>query len=382
MHHVLRQSVKYVGIVEAAKEDEKKKRKADAEKVAEAVGRSKLANMMVGGAGGAGGAAAVPQAATTTLPEVSDEQITANIDEILADLSVRKTMTIVGKGGNGCVMAVEHRASPGKMFALKISQRRIRGDKDLHCDSSAIMKEYRNLTFCSTIPNVVKLAQPPFFQLGLASRQRAGELEYVGLFLDWVDTVKVHEVSSDKQWWNGAGLDCIKQFVKCVAHMHSQLLIHSDIKPGNVLILKDLSSVTVVDFGMSQPVSCGLEKYGTQGYQAPEFTYTSLDAKSGGAARDAEAWAVAVTCALFAIGRGYLVAKETDDGDRDRGIRQDRLLSKCSQQTPQTPWARDFATDKGRRKTIDDADMWKFIEKTLAYDPIGRSKALQAFSSQ
>lgn len=121
MHHVLRQSVKYVGIVEATKEDEKKKRKADAEKAAEAVARSKYANMMVGSVGGAGGAAAVPQAATTTEPEVSTEQITANIDEILADLSVCQTMTTVGVGGRRCVMVVEHRASPGKMFSLKIS---------------------------------------------------------------------------------------------------------------------------------------------------------------------------------------------------------------------------------------------------------------------
>lgn len=175
-------------------------------------------------------------------------------------------------------------------------------------------------------------------------------------------------------------MDCIKQFVKCVAHMHSQLLIHSDIKPGNVLIHTDLSRVTVVDFGMSQPVMCCLEKYGTQRYRAPEFTYASQEAKSGGAARDAEAWAVAVTCTLFAVGRGYLVPKETGDGDCYRGIRQDRLLSKASQL--QTPWARDFATDKGRHKTIDDANMWEFIGKTLTHDPISHSKALQAFSSQ
>ena len=91
---------------------------------------------------------------------------------------------------------------------------------------------------------------------------------------------------------------------------------------------------------------------------------------------------MAVTCALFAVERGYLVPKETGNGDSNCGTRQDRLLSKASQQQPETPWARDFTTDKGRHKAIDDANMWEFIGKTLTYDPIGCSKVLQAFNSQ
>ena len=123
----------------------------------------------------------------------------------------------------------------------------------------------------------------------------------------------------------------------------------------------------------------GISKYRTPGYQAPEFTYDSLTEKKNNGARDAEAWAVGVTLAMFAIAHHHLVQKEAADQDRDRAHRTEWVLAAASQTLGD--WAQQFVTSGGTVKVVRAVD-WKFIEQLLSYEPSGRSKAMRDLVSK
>ena len=288
-------------------------------------------------------------------------------------------MDIHPQGGNGFVIPVEHDACRGKTFALKVSQARALGGQELHCDVSTLRKEYSNLTLCATNPWIVNMAHVPGHTLGLASREQDNVVEYLGIFIDWVDAVELRQAGKDPLWWSGSGLRCMQQLVEGVVMMHNAGLIHGDIKPGNVLIHRDLSRITIVDLGMTGFAMTGISKYGTPGYRAPEFTYDSLTEKKNNAARDAEAWAAGVTLSMFAIAHHHLVQREEADKDRDRAHRTDQVLAAASQTLGD--WAQQLVTVGGTVKVVRAVD-WKFIAKLLSYEPSGRSKAMRDLVSK
>ena len=67
----------------------------------------------------------------------------------------------------------------------------------------------------------------------------------------------------------------IRSMLSALAHMHEQDTIHRDLKPSNILLMdkNDLSSVRIIDFGLSEKYVL-LEDYsnwqGTLMYMAPE----------------------------------------------------------------------------------------------------------------
>ena len=382
LSHVVRQTVKALGSAEVAEAEAAQKRKAMAEaQNAAAFRQSKRGKAMVSKTAaaveGSHDGSGEQRNAEETAVRVSKEDVERNITKILALLSVRKTLRVTPGGGNGFVVPVEHRAFPGKIYALKISQKRAQGDQELHCDVSSLRKEYRNITMCASIPQCIDMAQVPGFDLGLASHNNNNVVEYLGLFMDWIDAVDVRSAGGEAAWWNGAGLECMKQLVQGVDAMHKLGLVHADIKPGNVLIHRGLQRITICDMGMTTYASVGLSRYGTPGYRAPEFVYDSLSQKANGAAKDADRWAVGVTLIIFAIAHHSLVKKEADDKDRDRSHRQDRVLATKSREG--AGWAQKFASRDSTIKVIRNVN-WTFIEKLLTYEATGRAKALREFS--
>ena len=102
------------------------------------------------------------------------------------------------------------------------------------------------------------------------------ELAYGGDFLDRLVR------SSDRRLSEARAADAVKQMLEAMGHMHSRGLVHGDLKPENVLYLKDddNSPVKITDFGFAQFLSSGQGNEGkikspprglTLGYVAPEI---------------------------------------------------------------------------------------------------------------
>jgi predicted Ser/Thr protein kinase len=72
-----------------------------------------------------------------------------------------------------------------------------------------------------------------------------------------------------------ARLELFRQVLAAVSHAHRNLVIHRDIKPGNVMVDQE-SRVKLLDFGIAKPLSASAsetataERYFTPAYAAPE----------------------------------------------------------------------------------------------------------------
>eukprot|EP00826_Nyctotherus_ovalis_P056657 TRINITY_DN7693_c0_g2_i1.p1 TRINITY_DN7693_c0_g2~~TRINITY_DN7693_c0_g2_i1.p1 ORF type:complete len:112 (+),score=33.73 TRINITY_DN7693_c0_g2_i1:652-987(+) len=71
------------------------------------------------------------------------------------------------------------------------------------------------------------------------------------------------------------GRQVMRQILEGVDYIHSNSVIHRDLKPGNILMTSFESlqrSVRILDFGLSAPLDSELlvERCGTRCYMAPE----------------------------------------------------------------------------------------------------------------
>jgi hypothetical protein len=68
-------------------------------------------------------------------------------------------------------------------------------------------------------------------------------------------------------------LPLLAQIGEGIAHIHSNGLVHSDIKPENIIVSNDLSSAVIVDLGLSRDLASSVvaASGGTPRYMAPEL---------------------------------------------------------------------------------------------------------------
>ena len=114
---------------------------------------------------------------------------------------------------------------------------------------------------------------------------RSPELEYIVMeLIDGISLKQYMQKKGNKLNWREA-LHFITQIVKALGHAHSRGIIHRDIKPHNVMVLRD-GSVKVADFGIARLVSAGhstmtQEALGSVHYISPEQARgSSIDARS------------------------------------------------------------------------------------------------------
>ena len=114
---------------------------------------------------------------------------------------------------------------------------------------------------------------------------RSSEVEYIVMeLLDGITLKQYMQKKGNKLNWREA-LHFITQIVKALGHAHSRGIIHRDIKPHNIMVLRD-GSVKVTDFGIARVVSCGhstltQEALGSVHYISPEQARGShIDARS------------------------------------------------------------------------------------------------------
>lgn len=114
---------------------------------------------------------------------------------------------------------------------------------------------------------------------------RSSELEYIVMeLIDGISLKQYMQKKGNKLNWREA-LHFITQIVKALGHAHSRGIIHRDIKPHNVMVLRD-GSVKVTDFGIARLISSGhstltQETLGSVHYISPEQARGShIDARS------------------------------------------------------------------------------------------------------
>ncbi len=114
---------------------------------------------------------------------------------------------------------------------------------------------------------------------------RSSELEYIVMeLLDGITLKQYMQRKGNKLNWREA-LHFTTQIVKALGHAHSRGIIHRDIKPHNVMVLRD-GSVKVADFGIARVLSAShstltQEALGSVHYVSPEQARgSSIDARS------------------------------------------------------------------------------------------------------
>ena len=176
----------------------------------------------------------------------------------------------IGMGGMARVFrALDHRLN--RQVAVKILRDDLAEDAELrrrfHEESQAVAM--------LSHPNIVAVYDV----------SRSSDVEYIVMeLIDGVTLKQYMQKKGNKLNWREA-LHFITQIVKALGHAHSRGIIHRDIKPHNIMVLRD-GSVKVADFGIARVASGGhstltQEALGSVHYISPEQARGShIDARS------------------------------------------------------------------------------------------------------
>ena len=176
----------------------------------------------------------------------------------------------VGMGGMARVFrGLDHRLN--RQVAVKILRDDLAEDAELrrrfHEESQAVAM--------LSHPNIVAVYDV----------SRSSDVEYIVMeLIDGITLKQYMQKKGNKLNWREA-LHFITQIVKALGHAHSRGIIHRDIKPHNIMVLRD-GSVKVADFGIARVASGGhstltQEALGSVHYISPEQARGSrIDARS------------------------------------------------------------------------------------------------------
>ena len=179
-------------------------------------------------------------------------------------------LEVIGTGGMARVYKARcHRLN--RLVAIKILREDLAQDAEFrrrfHDESQAVAM--------LSHPNIVAVYDV----------SRSSELEYIVMeLIDGITLKQYMQKKGNKLNWREA-LHFITQIVKALGHAHSRGIIHRDIKPHNVMVLRD-GSVKVADFGIARVASGGhstltQEALGSVHYISPEQARGShIDARS------------------------------------------------------------------------------------------------------
>jgi len=143
-------------------------------------------------------------------------------------------LEIIGQGGMAVVFKAKcHRLN--RMVAIKVLKPDLAGDAEFrrrfHDESQAVAM--------LSHPNIVSVYDV----------SRGSDLEYIVMELIDGITLKQYMERRGQLNWREA-LHFITQVMKGLSHAHSRGIIHRDIKPQNIMVLRD-GSVKVADFGIA-----------------------------------------------------------------------------------------------------------------------------------
>ena len=174
----------------------------------------------------------------------------------------------IGTGGMAVVYKAKcHRLN--RLVAVKILKEELTGDEEFRRRFKA---ESQAVAMLSN-PNIVSVYDV----------SRSGDIEYI--VMELIDGITLKQYINRKGLLNWKEtLHFAMQIVKALSHAHKSGIIHRDIKPHNIMILKD-GSVKVTDFGiarvMSNQATMTQEALGSVHYISPEQAKgAQVDARS------------------------------------------------------------------------------------------------------
>ena len=178
-------------------------------------------------------------------------------------------LEVVGTGGMAVVYKARcHRLN--RLVAVKILKSEIAKDEELrrrfHEESQAVAM--------LSHPNIVAVYDV----------SKSSDFEYI--VMELIDGITLKQYMQQKGGilnWREA-LHFITQIMKALSHAHSRGIIHRDIKPHNIMVLKD-GSVKVADFGIARVTASQetltQEALGSVHYISPEQARGSrIDARA------------------------------------------------------------------------------------------------------
>ena len=166
-----------------------------------------------------------------------------------------ETIDVLGRGGQGEVYkALDHQH--GRVVALKL--RAVPDGDERH----ALLAEARILLSLRPHPSLPLVREDFFWE------------DRYALVMDWVEGTDLGAVlldTGDPGLPVSSVLSWLSQAADAIDHLHSQGVIHGDVKPANVVLTPE-GRVVLVDFGISRrPDDSGLHPRGSPGYAAPEL---------------------------------------------------------------------------------------------------------------
>ena len=166
-------------------------------------------------------------------------------------------LELIGTGGMALVYKARcHRLN--RMVAIKILKEDLAGDEEFQ------------RRFYTESQAVAMLSHPNI--VAVYDVSRSGSTEYIVMELIEGITLKQYINRKGLLNWKEA-LHFSTQIIKALSHAHSRGIIHRDIKPHNIMILKD-GSVKVADFGIARLLSVQntltQEALGSVHYISPE----------------------------------------------------------------------------------------------------------------
>ena len=175
----------------------------------------------------------------------------------------------VARGGMGIVLQGLHEET-AHLAAVKLPT------PDLNRDEQWLKR------FEQEVQTLKKLVNP--YLVRLQDSGKAGDVQW--LAMDWVEGSTVGErlqvsKKADKPMPLSEIQLILKQVVEGLQYLHSQNVVHRDLKPGNLLMGQD-GSVKVADFGLAKQVGGGQSTFMTQtGTLAGTVDYMAPEQKEG-----------------------------------------------------------------------------------------------------
>ena len=150
-------------------------------------------------------------------------------------------LEVIGTGGMAVVYkGRDHRLN--RLVAVKILR------EDLARDA-----EFRR-RFHDESQAVAMLSHPNI--MAVYDVSRSGDTEYIVMeLIDGITLKQYIQRRGGVLTWKEA-LHFITQIIKALSHAHSRGIIHRDIKPQNIMVLRD-GSIKVTDFGIARLASAG-----------------------------------------------------------------------------------------------------------------------------
>ncbi|MBL4635942.1 MAG: protein kinase [Kofleriaceae bacterium] len=166
----------------------------------------------------------------------------------------------IGRGGMGRVLKVRHMVLD-KAFALKLPKARYATDVEQR------ERFYREARLASSLDHV-----------NIGSIVDFGDDPNFGLFMvmNLLDGIALKDkLKQDGRLSPRTAADVMTQIAEATRYVHSQGIVHGDIKPDNILLVKTADRhrlVKLLDFGLAQPQSSKGDGSvrGTPAYLAPE----------------------------------------------------------------------------------------------------------------